>query len=84
MSKPPRLSAKIKREMQRKAAEEFFGRLRHPATQIRPLLEEYSEPTSLQVTPTDLPPAGTVLGIEDSRTLLARLASGEIKQVRRR
>lgn len=34
--------------------------------------------------PPDLPQPGSVLGLEDSRAILARLASGDIKQVRRR
>lgn len=84
MPRPPKLSKKIKREMERKAAEEFFSRRSRPPTQFRSI-EQQPEPQTQYAQPTaaDLPRAGSVLSVEESRAIFARLASGDIKQVRR-
>lgn len=79
-----RLSKGEKLRMQRTAAEEFFLRRARPPSQYRPLHPETAEPAP-EVTPqTDLPKPGSVLGVADSKEILKRLASGDIKQVRRR
>lgn len=82
MPRKPKLSRAVKRESQRRAAEEFFARRNRPETQFQ-LLEPESKPTTVQVE-SDLPRPGTTLGVEDSKEILRRLASGEIKQMRRR
>lgn len=79
-----RLSKAVKRERERVAAEEFFSRRRTPPTQVRPLHQDAAEPTPEATPQTDLPKPGSVLGVADSKAILARLASGDIKQVRRR
>lgn len=82
MSRPPKLSKEVKRRMEREAAEEFFSRRNRPPTQFRSL---ETEETPAQPAPaTDLPKPGAVLDINDSKEILRRLASGDIKQVRRR
>ncbi len=79
-----KLSSSVKREMERAAAEEFFRRLRTPPTQVRSLEPAQEQPEPAIAQQTDLPPSGTMLGVQDSKEILRRLASGELKQVRRR
>ena len=80
----PRLSRSERLRMGRLAAEEFFLRRGRPPTQYRPLHPEAAEPAPEATPQTDLPKPGSVLGVQDSKAILARLASGDIKQVRRR
>ena len=80
----PRLSKGERRRMERMAAEEFFLRRARPPSQYRspdPTDDEAAEPAQPA---SDLPEPGSVLGIEDSKEILRRLASGDIKQMRRR
>lgn len=76
-----KLSKGERRKAQRRAAEEFFLRRGRPPTQYRsldPADDEQPVPAA------DLPKPGSTLGIEDSKEILRRLASGDIKQMRRR
>ena len=82
MSRPPKLSKEVRRRMEREAAEEFFRRRNRPDTQFQSLEKE--ETAAEPAPSTDLPPPGAVLGVEDSKEILRRLASGDIKQMRRR
>jgi hypothetical protein len=79
-----KLSRAAKRESERRAAEEFFSRRSRPETQFRPLTEKAPTPAQPAQETADLPRPGSTLGIEDSKEILRRLASGEIKQMRRR
>ena len=77
-------SKKIRRVASRLAAEEFFQRRTRPQTQFRMLDPEPTTPAPQPQQPqTDLPRPGSVLSVEESRAIFARLASGDIKQVRR-
>lgn len=78
-----RLSKSERRRMERLAAEEFFLRRGRPPTQFR-TVEGAAEPAAEPSPEPDLPPPGSVLGVEDSKEILRRLASGDIKQMRRR
>jgi hypothetical protein len=80
--------------MQRKAAEEFFGRNSCPQTQFSVLEpwkagnntvtpEAVPARTSKQMQGPSLPPTGSALSIEESKEIFRRLASGEIQQRRR-
>lgn len=80
MRKP---SKALKREAERKAAEEFFSRRNRPPTQFRTLDPEPQQQQSTQTPTGDLPRAGSILSVEESKAIFARLASGDIKQVRR-
>lgn len=86
---PVKLSKQAKRQAQKEAAEEFFRQRNCPPTQFRlaPWAPQPLEPEAKQTAqqqPDDLPKPGSMLNIKDSKEILARLASGEIKQVRRR
>lgn len=82
--KRPKLSRTIKRQAQREAAEEFFRNNRRQLAQVRPLEPppEVDVRPAVPMTESGLPPTGSVLDIDQSKEILKRLASGELKQRR--
>ncbi len=72
----------MKRRLEREAAEEFFRKRRRQPIQVCPLEPPSKQPASLPATESGLPPTGTVLDIDQSKEILRRLASGELKHNR--
>lgn len=87
MSRPSRGQ---RREAQRAAAEEFFRRRREPPTRYGPAETggcppwggDQSGAGTSKVGVIDLPEPGSVLDVQQSKEILRRLASGELKQKR--
>jgi hypothetical protein len=79
-----RLSRGERRRAGREAAEEFFRARRRPEPQVRGLEPGPPAPAPRAAEQQQgLPEPGSVLDVEQSREILRRLASGELKQQRR-